>query len=255
MRLKDNMRKFLLIIALLTVAIPAFAAVSEIETAIMNKDFEVSRDLSAKLLRSTSDPRKRLEAHYYLGLSQLRLGKVPESRKSFSIVIQAHPNNELYDKAVAGLIEGLYVTGFYQDVITECDRFIHNHPNSAYLSLVYLKLARANLKLMNWQQANELLGKIMKDFPLSMEAPIARQLLEEKQYFTVQVGAFEDKTRAVNLTTDLKNAKHYAYLVETLTPDGKKLYRVRVGQIDSLQKAKELENRLTKLGFPALIYP
>lgn len=233
----------------------AFASLNEIEAAVMEKDYESVRTLSANLLRKSSDNQERLQAQYYLGLGQLRLGKYAESRKSFSLVIQAHPKSELYDKSVSGLIEGLYVSGFYQDAIAESQRFIRNHPNSAYLSLVYLKMARSNLKLMRWEEANQLLAKILKDYPQSMEASIAKQLMEEKQYFTVQVGAFEDKTRAVSLSMDLKKDKYYSYLVETVSPDGKKYYRVRVGQMTSLQKAKELENRLTKLGYPALIYP
>ncbi len=256
MRLKDKMRKLLLVTMMVSLfGAVSYASLSDIETAVMNKDYENSRLLSSKLLRDSNDANERLQAHYYLGLSELRLGKFAESRKSFSLVIQAHPSNELYDKAVAGMIEGLYSSGFYQDSISESERFIHNHSNSAYLSLVYLKMARANLKLMRWEKANELLDKIMKDFPQSMEASIAKQLMEEKQYFTVQVGAFEDKTRAFNLSMDLKKDKYYTYLVETVSPEGKKYYRVRVGQMTSLKKAKELESRLTKLGYPTLIYP
>ncbi len=234
----------------------AFASMEDIETAVMNKDYQSVQKEATDLLRHTNSSKERALAHYYIGLSQLRLGKYADSRKTFGILMQQHPDQELYDKAAVGLIEGLNMSGFYQDALKEGERYIKKNSQSSYLSVVYLKMARANLKLMRWQKANDLLNKITKDFPQSMEAPIAQGLLEEKQYFAVQVGAFEDKSRAVSLTNELKAKEFYAYIVETtMMHDNKKFYRVRVGQIASLGKAEELEKSLATLGYPTLIYP
>ena len=103
--------------------------------------------------------------------------------------------------------------------------------------------------------AKEYLNKVINEFPQSPEAPIAKQLLEEKQYFSVQVGAFLDKGRAITLVHDLKVSGQDAYIVEIMATDGEKFYRVRVGQMSSLKDAEDLEKRLSKLGFPTLIYP
>jgi cell division septation protein DedD len=123
------------------------------------------------------------------------------------------------------------------------------------LSLIYFKLAGADLKLMRWEDAHVFLNKIVKEFPQSPEAPIAKQLLEEKQYFAVQVGSFLDKGRALTLIDDLKGSGQYAYVVETTAPDGQIYFRVRVGQMSSLNDAEDLKKRLDKLGYPTLIYP
>ena len=240
---------------IMVLATNAFAGISDIETAVMDRDYETARSLSSTLMRNSSDPKERLQAQYYLGLSQLRLGKFAESRKTFEHVMQAHPSGDLYDKAAVGHIESLHMAGFYRDVVSEAEHFLIRYPKSSYLSVVYFKLARANLKLMNWQKANDLLTKIVKDFPQSMEASLAKQLLEEKQYFAVQVGSFNDKTRAVDLANNLKDSKYYAYLVETVSGNNEKFYRVRVGQITSLEKAKDLERQLLKLGYSTLIFP
>ena len=84
---------------------------------------------------------------------------------------------------------------------------------------------------------------------------MAKQLLEEKQYFAVQVGSFLDKSRAMALIDYLKNNEQYSYVVETSSPEGQKYYRVRVGQMSSLKDAEELKKRLDKLGYSTLIYP
>ncbi|MBF0485563.1 MAG: SPOR domain-containing protein, partial [Candidatus Omnitrophica bacterium] len=89
----------------------------------------------------------------------------------------------------------------------------------------------------------------------TFEAITAKQLLEEKQYFTVQVGAFADKGRAEKLVAELIARKEYAYIVETKASDTRSYYRVRVGQLSTLKDAQALETKLAGLGYPTLIYP
>ena len=249
-------RIFLMLIAALAAGSPlAHGGLSDIEAAVMNKDYEQARLFSSQLLKETADPKDRINAEFYLGLSQLRMGQYAEARKAFEIVKQAAPNQEMYDKAALGLVEALYIPGFYKDALKEGEALLRKSPNSQSKSLIYLKLARANLKLMRWQKAKEYLQKIIAEFPQSFEAPIAKGLLEEKEYFTVQVGSFLDKTKAVALMEELKARNQYAYIVETTNVEAKTFYRVRVGQMTSLIDAKALENQLARLGYPTLIYP
>ena len=108
---------------------------------------------------------------------------------------------------------------------------------------------------MRWEDAHKYLNKIITEFPKSPEAPVAKQLLEEKQYFAVQVGSFLERAKALSLIQDLKGNGQYAYVVETTAADGQTYYRVRVGQMSSLNDAEDLKRRLDKLGYPTLIYP
>jgi cell division septation protein DedD len=123
------------------------------------------------------------------------------------------------------------------------------------MSLIYLKAARANLKLARWTKAREFLQKIQKEYPDSFENGVAKRLLDEKQYFTVQVGAFTEQPRAERLVQELIERKEYAYIVETKSPDGTLFYRVRVGQMTALKDAQVLETKLSGFGYPTLIYP
>ncbi len=245
----------MLLIACTLASRPANAAIGDIEAAVMDKDYVAVKQLATEVLKSTADKTKRVEAEYYLGLAQLRLGQYAQARKAFQMVMEATSDKDFYDKAAVGMLEGLVLAGFYKDALKEGERLLKRSPNSPFLSVVYLKMARTNLKMMQWSKANEYLNKILTEFPDSLEAPLARQLMEEKEYFTVQVGSFADKGRALALSNELKNAGHYAYIVEILSPEGNRFYRVRVGQMTSLPDAKNLEKRLAQLGYPTLIYP
>ena len=232
-----------------------YAALPDIEAAVMNKDYAEVRQLASQVLKDSNDPAQRTEAQYYFALAQLRLGQYADARRAFQMVMDAHPARDIYDRADLGLTEGFYMAGFYKDALDAAGQLLKHSPHSSFLSLIYLKIARSNLKLMRWEKANEYLNKVINEFPKSPEAPIARQLLEEKQYFAVQVGSFLDKGRAITLIDDLKAGGQYAYIVETASADGQKFYRVRVGQMSSLKDAENLEKSLAKLGYPTLIYP
>ncbi|MDE2027933.1 MAG: SPOR domain-containing protein [Candidatus Omnitrophica bacterium] len=232
-----------------------YAAIPDIQAAIMNKDYAGAREQSVQIMKDSNDPAQRLEAQYYYGLAQLRLGQYADARSAFQSVMNAHPAQDSYDRAALSLTEGFYMAGLYSDALQTATELLRKSPNSSFLSLIYFKIAGADLKLMRWEDANTYLNKIVTDFPKSPEAPIARQLLNEKQYFAVQVGSFLDKGRALTLIDDLKGNGQYAYVVETTASDGQTYYRVRVGQMSSLNDAEDLKKRLEKLGYPTLIYP
>ncbi|MBF0512041.1 MAG: SPOR domain-containing protein [Candidatus Omnitrophica bacterium] len=232
-----------------------YAALPEIEAAVMNKDYAHVRELALSVIKNSNNKKQRTEAQYYYGLSQLRLGQYDHSRLAFQSVMDAHPSQDIYDKAALGQIEGYYMAGLYTDAFMAASQLLKNSPYSSFLSLIYLKMAGTDLKLMRWEDASKYLNKIVTEFPQSPEAPLAKQLLEEKQYFAVQVGAFLDKGRAMTLIDELKTSEPYAYIVETSGPDNHKYYRVRVGQMSSLKDAQALKKRLDRLGYPTLIYP
>jgi tetratricopeptide (TPR) repeat protein len=231
-----------------TMASWAYAAMPDIEAAVMNKDYIQARDLASRIIKESQSPADRVEAQYYFGLAQLRLGQYADARHAFQSVLGTHPAQDVYDKAALSLIEGFYMDGFYTDALDTAKQLLKRNPNSSFLSLIYFKIAGADLKLMRWEDANKYLNKILNEFPQSPEARVAKQLLEEKQYFAVQVGAFLDKGRALTLIDDLKGSGQYAYVVETIASDGQKYYRVRVGQMSSLKGAEDLKRQLDKLG-------
>jgi tetratricopeptide (TPR) repeat protein len=252
------MFRFFIVLALIIVAAaPAIAAptIADIQAAVIREDFKKVNDAAQELIAAKPSRADSLEARYYLGLSQLRLGEYVHAEQVFKKLLAERPADDLYDRAAVGHFDSLYLQGFYEKALKEITDLISRRGNSEMISLFYLKSARANLKLARWDKAQEFLHKLVSDYSGTFEGDVARQLLEEKQYFTVQVGSFTEKPRAERLVQELTQRKEYAYMVEIRGAAGKAYYRVRVGQLSALKDAKELETKLAGLGYPTLIYP
>ena len=112
------------------------------------------------------------------------------------------------------------------------------------------------MKLAKWSEAKDYLNRVASLFPNSFEGAIAKQLLEEPQYFSVQVGAFKDRSGAEALATELKQKNEYAYTIETVDSQNTKFYRVRVGHLTLLDDAQKLKSELSTKGYPTTqIFP
>ncbi|MBF0387819.1 MAG: SPOR domain-containing protein [Candidatus Omnitrophica bacterium] len=251
--------RFLLIVGLMFFcAAPLYAApdpLADLQAAIIQEDFKEANSLAKSLVKARLTRAQSAQAEYYLGLSYLRLAEYQLAYETFKKLLSERPSVELYDKAEVGIIDAFYMQGQYESALREAVALMNKRRDSEQMSVICLKAARANLKLARWNRARELLKKILNDYPESFEAEVARGLMEEKQYFAVQVGSFNDKVRAEKLMKELLDRKEYAYIVETRSPEGRLYYRVRAGQLTALKDAQELEQKLSGFGYPTLIYP
>ncbi len=230
-------------------------SLEDVETAIMQQEYQQAKNLALQLLDKEADGRQSNEIRYYLGLCHLRLEAYSKAQKIFSGLTKKKIEGPLQDRAYLGLFDSYYMSEKYAKADKTIRRLLKVSPKSEFLSLVYLKCARVSLKLTAWEEARSYLDKIAKQFPESPEAHTAKQLLNEKQYFAVQVGAFIERQRAEQLSDELKQKGEYAYIVETIDQQERKFYRVRVGQLALLDEAQKLKSKLSRAGYPTEIYP
>jgi len=255
---KDLSRKVNLgIIFLAAFCLYGFSDISlkDIETAIIKEEYQQAKQLAQQLLSGELADDQKNEARYYLGLCELRLGQYAQSREIFTDLAKKNADKTLRDKAHLGLFDAYYLDEQYEQAYSITQRLLEISPGSEFLSLIYLKCARASLKLAMWDEARVCLNKIIDRFPDSLEAHAAKQFLNEKQYFAVQVGSFIERKRAENLTSELQQKGEYAYIVETVDRQDRRFYRVRVGQLALLDEAQKLKSELSKAGYPTEIYP
>lgn len=230
--------------------------VNDIEGSFIKGDYEDAKRLALDFLANNPKDVNSDQVQYYLAVSDIYLKQYPEAISILKKITQAQTAlGSLKDKASLALIDCYYLSEQYSQAEKEAGELLKKNRKTDYLSLIYFKLAKAELKLTKWKDARDHLEKIIAEFPDSLEVKFARQLLEEKQYFAVQVGSFVDQSRAETLMNELKEKKEYSYIVESVDEQNRKLYRVRVGQLALLNQAKELKIKLAGQGYPAQIFP
>ena len=233
----------------------AYAGLTEVEAALLNRDYVNAQKLAEEVLADQPKDSEAYKAQYYIGLSQLRQAQYNEALESFNKIKNKKLGAQLRERIYLGLFDAYYLLEGYQEADATLQELLKEGAKPEAVSLVYFKLAKVNMKLAHWGQATDYLEKIVRSFPNSLEVPAAKQLLEDKHYFAVQVGAFMERRLAEALVDELKQKEEYAYIIESLDSQNRKFYRVRVGQLAMLKEAQTLKVRLAKFGYPAQIYP
>jgi len=253
-RLSRKKAILLLIGALLSTGFGPFG-LKAIERAIMEEDFKTSEKLARDFIAAHKTGSEGQAARYYLGMSLLSQGRYDEAREAFGQIRQGEADTAFWEKSQIGVVDSFILAGEYEQALSRARQLLKQQPGLRFKSPIYLKIGRCYLKLARWGEARKYLNMIVKDFPDSLEAHLARQLLGEEQFFAVQIGSFLDRRRAENLMLQMTRQGEYAYIMETVDKTGQKFYRVRVGRFSQLMEAQDLEKRLSQLGFPTLIYP
>lgn len=231
------------------------AGLVDIEQAFMEQDFPRAEALSQEGLKAKSDSNEA-EYQFYLGLSQVRLTKYGLATAALKDLVNSSTvSPELRDRAHLALIDAYYLSEQYDKAEHLANQFMVVNGRSNYLSTLYLKLARIKFKQAEWMEARMYLRTIINEYPQSLDVYLANQFLEEKMYFSIQVGSFRDRARAKDLVSQLHAEGRTVYIQEVEDYMGNNFYRVRVGQVSFLDQAKNLEEELKEQGYPTRIYP
>ena len=153
---------------------------SNIELAILEENYVLAQELAQEYLQTQPDVASANETLYFLALSYLRQKKLDEARDIFSELVKANIDKKLRDKAYIGLFDSYYMDAQYNEAERVIKKLLRKSSGSEFLSLIYLKAARVNLKLAHWREARGYLKRIIDQFPNSFEVYVARQLMEEK---------------------------------------------------------------------------
>ena len=133
----------------------------------------------------------------------------------------------------------------------EYQKVIKNYPESNILNLVYFNLGECYEKAKREKEALEIYQKLITECPDSLEAVDAQKRISalQKKFlpvagrYSVQVGAFSDRARADRLAQRLKDRGYSTYIM-TITIEGRRFHRVRVGRLATEAEAHELARKL-----------
>lgn len=223
-------------------------------------DYEQSLKDYRKLLEVYPQSSYAPAAQYWIGsmlLSQKRYG---EARREFKKVLENYPQSNYLDWAQAGMGDSYLKEGNYSLALTEYQRALEDYPKSDILNLIYFNLGECYEKGKKEKEALEVYQRLTIECPHSLELAKAQEkisILEAKfappGRYSIQVGAFSEKARADRLAQGLK-AKGYDAYIMTITIEGRRFHRVRVGRLATEAQAQELARKLREEDLPTRVF-
>ncbi|MCM8773139.1 MAG: SPOR domain-containing protein [Candidatus Omnitrophica bacterium] len=190
---------------------------------------------------------------YFAGIICTKLGEFSEARSYFRRILQDFKDSKVYEHALIKLADTYFLEGNWERSEGLYKDILNRYPHINYKPRVYLRLAQVSAKRGNWEDKNKYLKILRENYYNSVESKIAEELQKMDNFFTVQIGAFSNRSNALALLKEV-SYKYPAYLVED-RQESSIFYKVRVGKyVDRLQ-AERVFYKLKEEGYPARIYP
>ena len=121
------------------------------------------------------------ESLYAAAYELFREAKYDKSREAFENFLKQYPDTEFSDNAQFWIGECYYFEKKYEKAIVEYEKVTKNFPEGNKVPYALLKQGLSFLKLGDKASAKLLLQQVIKDFPNTSQARIARaKLLEIK---------------------------------------------------------------------------
>lgn len=123
---------------------------------------------------SSSPPDTRL---YDDALKALEKNDTKGAREKLTSLMKDHPQSKHLDNAQFWIGETFYREKWYQKAILEYQKVIENYPRGAKVPAAYLKQGLAFFELKEADNAKLILNQLIKKFPDSSEAAVAKKKL------------------------------------------------------------------------------
>ena len=247
----------LLVLSLFICTSRLFATETEIDRAtglFLLSDYAATIQECKSLIVQGGSAQVIMQSYFLLGLSQMKEGKLHEARMNFRVLLRDFPKNKLAVRVHSALADTYFMEGNFQEALKIYEGILRSYPETDNISLIYIRLGQANLKLGNWQQSQIYLSKAKTEFSNTAISELAEKFLKYDSFFSVQVGSFRNYKGAKD-TADKLSAKGYGSYIAEAMIDKDRVYRVRVGKLSTRQEAIDLKNDLSYQGYPTIIYP
>ena len=189
-----------------------------------------------------------LEANSYLAL-----GDTKKARHCFKTILLGK-SLRYKDKARLGYADSYLLDFEFSKAKKEYEAGLKEANDKELIPLWTLRLGQVSKKMGQWSNARMYLKRVQARYPDSPEAQIAKDILKEDSFFTVQAGSFLTHENANELKDELKQKGFPAY-VKQVKEAGAPYYRVRVGKFNKREDALDVKNRLGIQGYSTYIIP
>lgn len=116
---------------------------------------------------------------YSLAYRDFKNGRYEDARRGFQKYLEKNPNTDLSDNAQFWIGESYYLENNYERAILEYEKVIKNFPDGDRVPHALLKQGLSFLNLGDEDSGKLLLQQLVKDYPNTSQAKIAKAKLKE----------------------------------------------------------------------------
>jgi len=148
-----------------------------VKTQVVNKTAKTEAKEPSRAQTANKQTVPDAQGLYDSALLLFRSGQYESAREKFSHFLQLYPKTDLADNAQFWLGECYYAEKKYRQAIAAYEKTISEYPKSAKTSSAMLKQGMAFLELGDSTAGKILLKKVIKNYPESNQAKIAKSKL------------------------------------------------------------------------------
>jgi len=215
------------------------AAYEKIHESFLTENYSEVDRLSKEYLAAGKNQPNTEDVLYLQALSLLKLNRAEEARQKLRELENSFIPTDRKASASASIGDSYFYEGNYPRARESYEETLRKYPFSDQSA--YLK-----------SQLNEI---SMKSGGLTGIVEKGPGLIHQRNGqvpFTVQVGSFSKQKNAKALVNKLLFRNYDAYVEKN---EADRMYRVRVGKLNSKEEALALESKLKKEGYPTKIFP
>ncbi|HTZ10767.1 MAG TPA: SPOR domain-containing protein [Candidatus Margulisiibacteriota bacterium] len=231
----------------------------KVKVNFLSGDYKAAISEGEKLLAGASQAGQSDELYYFLGLSYLKDGNYLRASDIFEIILTEFKESKFKEEAKMGLGDTYFLRSDFGKAEEYYRQALAESPESRIKPALYYRLSQSGFKKGDPEQGKVYLDKLRNEFPQGAELVANQDICllppaNSEFFYTVQVGCFSSSVNANNFLKTLADKGYSAYIEEAVI-SGLPSYRVRVGKSKSRQEILELEQKLSREGYPTKVCP
>lgn len=194
------------------------------------------------------------EVLYFLGVVSIKAEDYSTARKYLQELTQRFPKSYFYPQAMLKLADTHFLQKDYKNAAILYQDVEKNCPVVNNMPLVLLRLAQIAAKEGDWALKEKYLNMIKEKYPQSSEMKFVKTLESYGEFFTIQVGAFSNRDKALLLLEELRKDYDDVHIV-TEKYDNYDIHKVRIGRFKKRYDVEKIASKLRSQGYSIRIYP
>ena len=236
------------------------SSVAKVEKLFLMEKYDKAVSEADKLIDANVS--RRDEIYYLKGLAEIKLKRYSFARESFEYILSTYSDSKLAFDAYTGIGDAYYLEGNTHSAMRIYNEILNKFPRDKNISIIKRRLEDCG-KRRGVDSAPEPEAavpqveiKATSDTPNPSTKAQGSALSEAERpngNFSIQAGGFKSRRNADNLARKLAAKGYDSYVDAPTTSGGDKLYRVKVGRLNSAEEARRLAARLKVSGYPTKI--